>query len=238
MNRNSLIERYFEDNLTPQEKLDFDHLMETDPSFSEEVSFERNTKAAVTLEARKELKTKLQALESENNKKSNRKTWLSIAAMILVLLGVSMFFLNQNPTADQLYADYFEPYPNTVAPIVRDASQESEEIDAFAAYEQGDYKEAAARFQALSETSDEEYLSFYRAISFMELDQMKEAEQIFTSTTWSSDYNEKAKWYLAMNYIQQNKITQAKVLLSEIVKDQSYKHEKAEKLLQKVEKLK
>lgn len=162
---------------------------------------------------------------------------LYIAASIAILLGVTLFVFNQNPTADSLYASYFEPYPNTVAPIVRNATEKSLESDAFAAYEKGDFQQASELFKEIFKTSDEEYISFYQAISMMELKQSEKAEQIFTSTQWSEPYKERADWYLALNYLHQNKIAQANSVLEKIVKNKTYKFEEATKLLQKTKKL-
>ncbi len=233
MDNESLIESYFEGNLTTQEKLLFDKLMQTDQHFAETVSFEEKTKVAITLEARENLKTILRSLENKiENKRS--KTWLYIAASVIVLLGVSLFFMNQTPSNEKLFATYFEPYPNTVAPIVRNSSQKDLKSDAFAAYELGDYQRAAQLFNTLTENSQEDFAPFYHAISLMMLDEIDGATTIFKSNPWNIGYQEKVDWYLSLCHLKQGRIRKAKALLSNIVQSQSYNSEKAKYLLSKL----
>ena len=234
MDNESLIDSYFEGTLTPQEKLLFDQKMKTNESFSEAFNFEKKTKAAITLESRRKLKEKLQKLEGKAKGKSSM-SWIYIAASVVVLLGISLFFINQTPSNDKLYATYFEPFPNTESPIVRGSTQKDIKNDAFAAYEQGNYKSAVQFFHNLTETTQEEYVPFYNAISLMMLDDIEAAATIFEKIQWSSDYQGKVNWYLSLCHIKQHKPEKAKALLRDVVENQSYNHEKAKKLLRKLE---
>lgn len=235
MEHEDLIISYFESNLTPQEKVLFDNLMKTDPSFKERVTFEEKVKKTITLEERKALKQELQTLESEKwGKKTSKKQWWYIAASIVVLLGISMFFVNQGNSSEKLYASYFEPYPNTIAPVVRSSSQKDIKNDAFSAYESGNYEKASELFSALSHQTEEEYALFYNAMSLMMTDKIEQATSILTDNQWSAEYNEKTTWYLALCYLKQKETEKSKILLQKIVSAKSYNSDKATKLLQKI----
>src|SRR5690606_34347687 len=125
MEKDDLINHYFEGKLTGQEKVLFDKLMDTDSTFEDAVAYEKKVKAAITLENRKNLKAKLVGFENNKSGKRFNKQWLYIAASIIALLGISLFFINQTPSNDKLFATYFEPYPNTEAPIVRNDIQKT-----------------------------------------------------------------------------------------------------------------
>ena len=235
MEHEDLIISYFESNLTPQEKVLFDNLMKTDPIFEERVTFEEKIKKTITLEERKALKLELQALENEKwGKKTTKKQWLYIAASIIVLLGISMFFVNQGNSSEKLYASYFEPYPNTVAPVVRSTSQKDIKNDAFSAYELGNYKKASQLFSELSQQTEEEYALFYNAMSLMMTDEIEQATLILADTSWNEEYSGKSTWYLALCYLKQKETQKSKKLLQDIISTNSYNSDKAAKLLQKI----
>lgn len=234
MERDDLINHYFEGNLTAQERVLFDQLMDTDQAFADSVAYEKKVKAAITLENRKSLKAKFVSIESRKSSKPFNKQWLYIAASIVVLLGISMFFINQTPSNDKLFATYFEPYPNTVSPIVRNPTQKTTKYDAFSAYESGDYHKASQLFGELGQSTFEEYVPFYQSMAFLMTDNVTDAYGILTKTKWSPDYREKANWYLALCYIKQNNSIKAIKLLESIVSEKTYNHDKAKKLLQKL----
>lgn len=234
MDNESLINGHLQGTLTLEEKSLFDTLIETDPSFADAVRFEENTKIAITLESRNKLKSKLQLLE-KNSKKINSKSWIFIAASAIVLLGISLFYINQTPSTNKLFADYFEPYPNVESPIVRSGSPKSIKEEAFVAYEIADYNKASEMFSELSKITDDPYAPFYHAVSLMVINKIEDAVSIFTNTSWSKDYQGKVDWYLSLCQIKLHKLEEAKFTLKKIIKNNSYNHVKAKKLLEILE---
>lgn len=234
MNKESLIISYFENNLTDKEKLFFDQLMKTDKSFADAVRFEEKTKIALTIEARDELKSRLQSYEAQRKQKSRLQKWLYVAASIVILLGISMFVFNQQSSPSQLSAAYFKPYPNTVAPIVRGDENNLDNQKAFVAYESGNYDEALGMFEKLTKNTQEDYAFFYQAMSLMGSEKYDAAQEVLTSRTWSEEYRDKANWYLALNLLHLNQVNDSRSILEEIVRSQSYNHKLAAELLKKL----
>lgn len=236
MDKATLITRYFEGILTPDEKSHLDYLLKTDKAFSNQFNFEKKTKAAITLEERQKLKAKLQKFETESSgrKRRNRKTWIPIAAAILILIGVVSIFNSKQTSNSDLFAEYFEPYPNTVAPLVRGENAADNKTEAFKAYESGDFKSASIFFNRLFETNSEEYARFYEAVALMADRQFEASKTIFASSVWSEEYSEKANWYLALNYLHLEQNKNARTILENIVEAKSYQHENAKKLLKKI----
>ena len=234
MDNESLINGYLEGTLTPEEKLLFDTLIETDPSFADAVRFEEKTKIAITLESRNELKSKLQLLE-KNSKKNNSKSWIFIAASAIILLGISLFYINQTPSTDTLFADYFEPYPNVESPIVRGGSSKTVKEEAFATYELGDYPKASEMFSELSKITDEQYAPFYNAVSLMMINKIEDASSIFTNISWNKEFQGKADWYQSLCQIKLHQLEEAKSTLKKIIKNNSYNDVKAKNLFEILE---
>ncbi len=234
MDNENLINGYFEGTLTPQEKLLFDDLLKGDSEFSEQVAFNEMTKAAITLEKRKELKAKLQKFEQESTPAKKSRTWLYIAASAVILLGISLFFIDQDPSTNKLYAQYFEPYPNTVAPIVRSDSQRDLKSDAFAAYESENYQKATKLFSQLVSEKNEEFAVFYNAMSLMKLNRIAEASELLENTDWSKTYNDKALWYLSLCKLKENKIPETKRLLQKLITEDGFKNKEAKSLISKL----
>lgn len=231
MDKEQLINHYFENTLTAEETIAFDNLMLTDSLFAKEVAFQKQIKKAITLEERSLLKETLQKYES---RKQPKIKWWYAAASFLVLIGLSFWYANQEPNYDHLYASYFEVHPNFVEPIVRNGNEENTiTTEAFLAYENRDFAKAAQLFENISKNNPEEYALFYKAISLMKLNQFEQAALIFSDTSWSSSYSENATWYLALIKLKQENIPESKILLQSLSVKSLYATE-AKELLKKL----
>lgn len=235
MNKETLIERYFEKDLSAEEKALFDKLLLKDPLFAEDVVFQKRLKKVITLDSRQNFKEQLQKLEAQRKPRTeSKKIWLYIAAGILLLLGIGNFFLFNQSGNERLFEQYFEPYPNTVAPVVRQINESDLQSDAFAAYEEGDFEEAANLFEKLARSTGKDYAFFYAAHSNMILKKFDKAEQIFKNHVFTENFRDERDWYLALIYIRLNKKEQAEELLEMISKENSFNSEKAKILQQKL----
>ncbi|TYB75902.1 hypothetical protein [Bizionia myxarmorum] len=232
MDKEKLLNHYFENSLSAEETLAFDNLRLTDSAFAEEVVFQRKLKMAITLEERALLKERLQKYES---KKQPNLKWLYVAASFLLLIGLSFWYTNQGPNYDKLYASYFEVYPNLVDPVVRNGNDEKTvTTEAFIAYENGDFAKASQLFETISKNNPEEYALFYKAISLMKLNQLEQAAVIFANIPWSSSYKDHATWYLALVKVKQKDVSESKKLLESLSVNSLYTKE-AKELLQKLD---
>lgn len=236
MDKDTLINKFFENTLDAAERQLFNELMETDKAFADQVVFEQKTKAALTLNSREALKSKLQDYEKVYSKKpASSNQWLFVAAGIAAIIGLIVFIQPQQLSNPDLYSEYFTAYPNTVAPIVRSENKLTDNSEAFEAYESKDYETATVLFHQIYGSSQEEYARFYEAISLMATKNFEESKDILATTEWSSDYSEKARWYLALNYLAINQTKNSRIILENILRDKSYQYKKAKKLLEKME---
>lgn len=144
-----------------------------------------------------------------------------VAAVVLPLffVGLLYYFLSKDPINSPAFAIdiNFEPYPT--AAFQREMSKETafRFKETFIAYEKGDYKSAVSLFQKEMPYDEENiFLELYYGISLVGAKQNHTAipilEQII-ATTPNAIVKEKAQWYLALAFLQENDMESAKPLL-------------------------
>ena len=270
MDKEALINGYFENSLSESQSEKLERLLKTDAEFASDFEFERELQSALKIEERQELKSifsKLDAAEvvkaedtvqvtsNEDahhtfpSDKFNRdvngipKTttkiisigpWL-VAASVIFLLGLSMWFLLFNSTdlnTDQLYAANFEPYDNVVHPIERGNSVTDLKTKAFTAYEEADYNLALELFKELQVQQSDPSIPFYKAIVLMQLQKYQDAIPILESyINNNGQLKDRATWYLALAHLKQGDISESTIQLKKLVEMGSFKKDAAEKLL-------
>lgn len=235
MDKEYLLNGYFENSLTEDEKIAFQNLLESDATFLEEFNFRKNLKTAITRNNRSELKEKLKQHENKTNKPIFQLNWKYAAAVVLILSFGTYFLVNDFQNQESLYAVYYETYPNTISPVVRaEPTDGTLEERAFQAYENKKYKEAVILFSELYDSIQKEYAVFYKAISLIEIDDDMQAIETLKLTDWSEEYKAKSLWYLAMVYLKQDNKSQAKITLEELMNQGNYRQEEVKELLGKL----
>ncbi len=191
-----------------------------------------------------ELKETLGKFESNLNKSSKFSVvplkWVAAASLAL-LLSVGSYMIKNYvfPSSERIFATYYEPYPNTVMPIVRGAELQSIEYRAFLAYEAGEYHKAINLFNSV-ENSEDKYIQFYTALCLLSVDKTEEAIQTLMPLTDPSsgslqniDCSQKATWYIGMAYLKQGKEKEAMYYM-DILRNQNqelrFKKEEAEEV--------
>ncbi|MAU70965.1 MAG: hypothetical protein CML04_02630 [Pseudozobellia sp.] len=244
MDKEELINRYFENSLTPEELSDLEQLYSSDKEFAEQFDFEKELKLSLKKEERQELKSLFSELSDENplstkeSKTIRMRPWL-MAASVALLVGISswlVIFNNGSRNHDELYQDYFAPYENVVHPIERGQQLEDLRTQAFIAYENQDYEKALMLFKELHDKSNDTYLNFYEAISLMKLEKHKEAADLFSNyISTNGELKDRAQWYLALCYLRLNETAKSKALLKELITKGGFKAKTAKELIDELE---
>lgn len=218
MEREDIINGYFEQRLSDLELKEFERRVVEEPDFAEEVEFRKQLQAAITQNERLKIKSQLQNFELQREKKSPPKNknirWLAIAASFVVLLGLSkVYFDNRTVSPNDLYERYYQPFPNVISPVVRGGQDLDELAKAFSLYEAAEYKEALKIFSKYSDVNS----IFYAGLSEMELNNYAKAIPFFDDVIkQKSTFESYAKWYKALAYIKLNKKDEALKLLQSI----------------------
>lgn len=220
MEKENLIEKYYSETLSAEEKQHLLALIESDPELKQDLQFQEELRAAIAAEERQQLKEHLKTLDHRTKTITLRK-WLSVAATIVILLGLGWAFLyNSEPNYDQLYATHFEAYPNVIAPTVRDGAQTHDDnvIAAFRYYDNKDYTKASKAFNALYNENQQDYAQFYYAVSLMGANETEKAIAVLESSTWNipENYETITAWYLGLNYLKVKDKEKAKRYLEKV----------------------
>jgi tetratricopeptide (TPR) repeat protein len=239
-----LIDGYFENSLNAKERIEFNELIQKDDEFKKEFQFQKDLKNAITHHQNEELKDTL--VHFENKLKRNYRfgmvpsKWVAAASLALVLSFGTWAVRNYVfPSNQRMFETFFEPYRNTVLPIVRGEEMNTIEYRAFLAYESGEYHKAINLFNSVANNRDRHIL-FYKAMSYLSVDKTDEAIQALlplaegsTGTIEDLDWQQKAEWYIALAYLKKDQGQKAQFYLNRL-KDQNqelrFKQEEAKEL--------
>lgn len=238
----TLVEKYFDAELSESEMKHFAQRVESDDSFKTLVEQEKALIGAVRYHAITENLQFLEHLESNLNGQGRKvtrplKTWYlyAAAATIGIIVVARLFLTSFNETPDELFAAYFKPYPNVFEPTLRGENRSDSRTEAFQAYEQGDYQKAAALFTELLKSGEEPGILLLLGNSNLILGNLDEAKVNFT--TLNKDYDEldiQSKWYLSLCYLKSGDIDRARNMLRELGETEISYATKAKELLEKV----
>jgi len=189
------------------------------------------------LEELRALEKALPAVESETPVVRMLHYWKPVAAAATIIMAVvllSVFSRSESP--EQLFANYFEPYPNVFEPTQRgtDAALDKR-ATAFAMYEQKNYAEAAKLFNELLSAKQEPELLLLLGNANMVLNRDNEAKNNFLTLIRDYDVlDEQAKWFLSLCYLKSGEREKAKLIWEELGDPKITYSEKAKNLLKKV----
>ncbi len=242
-----LIERYFRDLLSEEERLAFEKRIESDEELKAEVDFHQDMLVAAQHEGDTALKKMFQQQETKSTNVANEtvkierpptakifslKKVMALAASVLFMVLSYWFYQQSLLGSPDLFANNFEQYPNVIAPIERGETATTTLEKAFAAYENKRYEEAISSFDQLENSTINFDVLFYKANALLALGKNNTAMQAFEQVVNSkTKFSAQAKWYLALTYLKQNNNVQAKTILEEIIKDKSFNYQKAEELI-------
>lgn len=245
MKNHDLIDRYFENSLSPKEQKLFNDLLQNNAEFSTEFQFQKDLKEIIAVKQQEDLKSTLVEIENRSQKNSRLmlipKKWM-VAASFLILTSLGIWGIQSKyfPSNEAIYADYFEPSRNIVQPIVRGENLNTIEYKAFVAYEAQNYYKAINLFNSVK-NPDQVYIDFYKGICFMSINKPEEAIDLLKSVSNSNDLNEnqegfnkKSQWYLALAYVKIHDKQNAIKELTKIINDpaENVRKDAAEEILE------
>ncbi|MFS4417294.1 hypothetical protein [Maribacter sp. 2307ULW6-5] len=247
MDKEALINGYFEGSLSDSQLAELERLRETDTAFAKAFDFERDLQSALKKEERREINSLFSNLNIERErevqdrvpvKKETKvlslRPWL-VAASVAALVGLGawlLWFTEPDLNAEQLYAANFVPYENVVHPIERGNEMVALKDRAFTAYEDGDYGQALDLFKELQQKQTDSYLEFYEAIVLMQLNRHEEAIPLLEKyISTDGELKDRAIWYLALSHLKRNELNKSKDQLEILVQQNGFKAQAARELL-------
>ncbi len=159
---------------------------------------------------------------------------LAYAMATVFLAGVaSVFYLNRETPGEKLFAAYYQPYPN-IASSVRGETSADKLQDALQQYDAQNFKAALASLQEILRTEPGNTTAhFYAGICYLKLEEAAHVRPHFSKVIEANDERlaGPAAWYLALAYLQQNDLPQARTTLAGIGASGQVYQEQARQLL-------
>lgn len=167
-------------------------------------------------------------------KKGSFKTWMAVAATLLLLLAAGFYFLfPTKPSVEKLYAQFAVHDPLSIQQ--RGNAADSLATNAANTFNDKHYIEALPLLQQyLQQQPDDIQVRFSLAVCYMETGAYMDAEKIFSAmASGQTAYAETARWYLALMALKQKDISQCRTYLEKITATSPY-FTKAKELLGKL----
>jgi tetratricopeptide (TPR) repeat protein len=200
-----------------------------DTEFSDFLQMEENLQGAFQFNEAKMLKESFILEDPHVTIPFYKTTLFKVAATIFAIIVSTILLLNQKPDFNEVYAQYYEPYPNVVAPILRSGSTNNE---AFVLYEASEYQEALAIFRE----QDEKTNTFYIGQCLLAMGSYAEAADSFkTIKETDSKFAVPSQWYLALAYLQLDNEKEARAMLYNLKDNKTQYAQKAREMLEALE---
>jgi hypothetical protein len=232
-------ESYLNNELPPEEKIQFEIKLKTDNEFNKEFELYKETTLFLNHKFSKnttDFKQNLQSISkeyfSENQQKPTKvisfKPWyFAAAASVAIVLGTWFGMQNNNPT----YED-FNQHENAYFIERGEADLNMKNAQDF--FNNHQFNKAVVAFEKIKNIHNPE-LQYYYAIALIETNKYHKAESILKSIQQgSSAYKDKAVWFLALSKLKQEKINECKNVLKQISND-AEDYDKAQHLLNKLD---
>ena len=235
MNDDRLIERFLNDEMTEQERSDFQVRLESDAALQEDMALYKIAEKVLVWKGEAELKNRLATYEQHRGRsiQFKRIMWLIIGVFVLLLAAFMWFNMSNSPTHEQLFIAHYEPYPGPIQSRDKAGTDDPWERAAND-YKTGNYEEAIKNFHIAQEQGVQpQYLvDYYLALSILSVDDgnlQKSIDLLQRVIDGSNNYRQPATWFLALAYIKNNEVDRAKPLLAELIKGKdTYAQESAE----------
>lgn len=232
-----LLPDYLMGRLDTEKRKEVENALARSEPLRKQLEDEKLLRQVILRKERKELMDRVQQWENEPQG-FNWKIWAVAASISIVVLAGFFVWKNLDLNQDASYLSYFESYPNTVLPFERGEGNIDPAKEAFMAYENNQFSEAAILFEALNKIAVRDEWVFYEAISKMELHQWELASELLQNHTWAStepgSFGDVKEWYLALALLYSGDVANAKDLLTEIFNRKGYEYINAGKLLEQL----
>lgn len=228
---NERIESYLDGSLEEADQQDFEALIASTPELREEIAFRKKARRAIEALKFKQEFQKIRAadtvLERADNiapkvvqdKIEEKRTITrplfgryAVAASITLLLVAGFLYKSDvfSPTSQRAFNKYYqaETYARGGCP---------QELPVFKQYADGRYQEALDQVNTLP-TDSIFCITYFKGLCYLAQDNSATAIPLFSQAKESKngEVKNKAKWYLAMAYLEANDNEKAKKMLQEI----------------------
>jgi len=224
----NLIERYFAQELSPEELAKFNRQLKEDADFAKAFQLEKDLMEGLEAMGNKNLRKDLKNIYQEeviqsksnptmsepNNIKANSsRRWRLVAASIAIL-GILGWLFWPEPSPQQLYAEYAKHEFN----FVEKGGNDQDLFKAETALKAGKYSEAIPFLENHLKNQPNDYnVLLARGIAHLEIDDHEKAILTFRQLRQvNASYKTEGTWYLALAHLKGGNITLSQQHLKEV----------------------
>ncbi len=221
-----LIDDYFQQQLSAEQKLAFEKRLETEPELAETTAFYVHTKALERDKLLKEKHAEWTSAAMMKPKWGLPSIALGMAASLFLIFGIWHVVRINTQSTERLALAYLQDELGTL-PVKMDAQQDSLELGK-QLYNEKKYQDAIKIFSKMNSIEAQEA----QGLSALQAGDYTLADRIFESLASNTQIlNNKATLYLALSLLQQGKEVEGKALLQKIIDENLPGKTTAEKLL-------
>ena len=218
-----LIDRYLLEQLDQEELRQFHERMEQDLEFRTLVMEQRQQMEAVEeYNLRESITSFHDEISQEKKSIKTLPKWWAIAASILLLVGISLLMvlkMDQENSAQKIFAENFKPDPGL--PTTMGKNSDYEFYSGMVSYKQKKYAEAISQWEPLYEAAPQnDTFTYFLGVAHLAHGDTQQAEKYLELSSDKKDtaFKEETDYYLALTYLKENKVKEAK----KVLKNSSY----------------
>jgi predicted Zn-dependent protease len=204
------IEAYLLDRMNSEDRAAFEQRMVADAGLRAEVELERENIRAVELGGITRMLKSIRAEERGSEEKSAWKKYLKYAAVVAVLLSVSLWLLR--PSANErLFVEHFVADPGL--PVEMGVADDPVFADAMVSYKEGHYAEARSKWMPLLQQAPRnDTLQFYTGSAALAEGDVAAAIKLLAPLADDprTAFRDKSRWYLFLAYVRHGSLSEAK----------------------------
>ena len=242
------IESFLSDDLDNISLASFEDELAMNPDLAADVKLFREVDEAIgerdVMELRASLQNIRKAEENEKNRevrgirppKTQRILWYTVAASIVLILGIASFVRNQSYSNQEIYRDYYQTYK---VGIFRSADNSTDLMtDAMKQFSESNYDVALKLFhQVLANNENNPAVNFYVGVAYQEKKDYTKAIQSYTKVVKHNDnlFTEQAQWYIGLCYLQREDKDEALKIFRQIASSDGYYASQATDIIKKLD---
>ena len=194
------IERYLSGAMNPEERNTFENKLQNDSKLKEEVEVQRELILAVEIGS---MKNDLEEIHRKSFSAQKKHTfWYGIAASVIVIFSIGIWFVNQESDTDKLFAQYSITEPGL--PVPMSATSDYDFHDAMVDYKIEKYDTALLKWEKLLLVNPEnDTLNYFMGASHFNLEEYNEAANYFKTVRNQpqSPFYDKSGFYLILSWL-------------------------------------
>ena len=226
---------YSEDKLSPQDRYRVEkHLVDCDFCYKVLEGLKQTRGKDELKHIAKEINGNIAKQFSNQTHRNWRIYAVSASVLLALAVGSILYTISQPSGSEQLFAEFFEPFPNIV-PLIRKLEQPDLLKQAMQAYELKNYQMAAEMLQSLVVAEHTNMTAhFYLGVTLLSLDDDTQVainyfQQVIVEG--NNKFVDYAQWYLALGYLKQDEPARTKRILEKLMTDNTDYIERGEQLL-------